>query len=163
MFAKKQKFFPFFFWDSRPKSQILTPHPRPPPFENFSLDALKSELKPSVKKLVDRPVRNRSTSRSTGVEFEIYRSGRVEKILTDSISELYLKCGVGGQKQWPVFFRLQRIFLGGSASNQDYPELGLESKAKISLFKKSFKFLKCEETGATSISQTGVWSRAPSR
>ena len=49
-------------------------------FDNFSLEALKSEQKPALK--------NRSTGRSTGVDFEIYRSGRVEKILTDSISGL---------------------------------------------------------------------------
>ena len=46
----------------------------PSPFENFSLDALNSEQKPSVK------------YRSTGVDFEIYLPGRVEKILTGSIS-----------------------------------------------------------------------------
>ena len=49
----------------------------PPPFEIFFLDnpALNTEQKLSVKK-----------ERSTGVDFEIYRSGRVEKILTGSIS-----------------------------------------------------------------------------
>ena len=50
----------------------------PPPFENFSFDALNSEQKPSIK--------NRSAGRSTGVDFEIYQSGRVEKILTGSTS-----------------------------------------------------------------------------
>ena len=40
----------------------------PPPFENFSLDTLNSEQKPSLK--------NRSTGRSIGDDFEIYRSGR---------------------------------------------------------------------------------------
>ena len=60
-------------------SQILTPHPCPPPFQDFSLDTLNSERKPSVKK--------RSTGRSTGNDFEIYRSSRVEKILTGSISD----------------------------------------------------------------------------
>ena len=43
---------------------------------------LYSEQKPSVKKRSTGPVKNRST----GVDFEIYRSGRVEKILTGSIS-----------------------------------------------------------------------------
>ena len=42
------------------------------PFEKFSLDALKSEQKPSVKSRSIGPVRNRST----GVDFEIYQSGR---------------------------------------------------------------------------------------
>ena len=41
---------------------------------------MNSEQKPSAK--------NRSTGRSTGDDFEIYRSGRVEKILTGSISDL---------------------------------------------------------------------------
>ena len=45
----------------------------PPHFENFSLNTLNSEQKPSA-------------GRSTGDDFEIYRSGRVEKILTGSIS-----------------------------------------------------------------------------
>ena len=45
----------------------------PPSFEIFLLDVLNSEQKPSVKK------------RSTGVDFEIYRAGRVEKILTGSM------------------------------------------------------------------------------
>ena len=47
-----------------------------PAFENFSLDALNSEQKPTAKTLVDRPIKNRLTGRSTGVDFEIYRSGR---------------------------------------------------------------------------------------
>ena len=50
-----QNFFCVFFWDSRAKSQILTPHPCPSsPFEDFSLYTLNSEQKPSVKKPVDR-------------------------------------------------------------------------------------------------------------
>ena len=57
-----------------------------PSFENFSLDALNSEQKPSVKKRSTGPIRNRSTGRSIGIDFEIYRRGRVEKILTCSIS-----------------------------------------------------------------------------
>ena len=47
-----------------------------PPLLKLLLDALNSEQKLSVKK------------RSTGVDFEIYQSGRVEKILTDAISVL---------------------------------------------------------------------------
>ena len=56
-----------------------------PLFENFLLDALNSEQKPSVKNRSTGPVRNRLTGRSTGVDFEIHRSGRVEKILTGFI------------------------------------------------------------------------------
>ena len=52
----------------------------------FSLDALNSEQKLSVKKTLTEQVRNRSTGRSTDLGFEIYRSGRVEKILAGSIS-----------------------------------------------------------------------------
>ena len=48
----------------------------PFPFENFSLNTLNSEEKPSVKNRSTGPVRNRSTGRSTGNDFEIYRSGR---------------------------------------------------------------------------------------
>ena len=44
----------FFQTDPRPKSQILTLYPWPLSFENFSLGALNSEQKPSVKKPVDR-------------------------------------------------------------------------------------------------------------
>ena len=54
----------------------------PIPFENFSLDTLNSEQKLSVKKRSTGPIRNRLTGRSTGDDFEIYRSGRVEKIPT---------------------------------------------------------------------------------
>ena len=58
----------------------------PPPFGNFSLDTLNSEQKLSAKNRSTGPVRNqstgRSTGRSTGDNFEIYRSSRVEKILT---------------------------------------------------------------------------------
>ena len=73
---KKQKFFLRFIL--RPPSKVtnLTPHPWPPFFENFSLDALNSEQRASVKKLVnradqkpvDRPVNRR--------KLEVYRSGR---------------------------------------------------------------------------------------
>ena len=68
----------------RPPSEItnFNTSPMPPPlFENFLLDTLNSEQKPSVKKQSTGAVRNRST----GVDFEIYRSGHVEKILTGSI------------------------------------------------------------------------------
>ena len=86
-FCKKRKnCFAFLFWDLRPKSQIFTPHPCPH-FENFSLNTLNNEQKPSAKKRLTGPVKNRSTGRSTGDDFEIYRSGRVEKILTGSISD----------------------------------------------------------------------------
>ena len=61
--------------------------PPTPPLQNFSLDALNSEQKPAVKNRSTRLVRNRSTGRSTGVDFEIYRSGRVEKTLTGFISD----------------------------------------------------------------------------
>ena len=82
---KTQKFFCVFFL--RPPSKVTNFNTSPnPPFENFSLDTLNSEQKPSVKKQLTGPVRNRSTGRSTGDDFEIYRSGRIEKILTGSIS-----------------------------------------------------------------------------
>ena len=89
-FCKKRKIFLSFF--VRPPSKVTnidtSPMP-PPPFENFSLNTLNIEEEPSVKKPVDRagqkPIDGRSTGRSTGDEFEIYRSGRVEKILTGSI------------------------------------------------------------------------------
>ena len=88
---KTQKFFCVFYLRPLSKVKILTPHPFPPSFKKFSLDTLNSEQKPSVK--------NRSTGRSTGDDFEIYRSGRVEKILTGSIfdsketiSKYYLRC-----------------------------------------------------------------------
>ena len=57
-----------------------------PHFENFSLNTLNSEQKPSAKNQLTGPVKNRSTGRSTGDDSEIYRSGRVEKILTGSVS-----------------------------------------------------------------------------
>ena len=57
----------------------------------FWLTLLNSE--PSVKNRSTGPVKNRSTgpvrNRSTGADFEIYQSGRVQKILTGSISGLY--------------------------------------------------------------------------
>ena len=82
--AKNVKIFLRFFL--RPSSEVTnfntSPMP-PPPFENFLLDTLNSEQKP-VKHRSTGAVRNRST----GVDFEIYWSGRVEKILTGSISGL---------------------------------------------------------------------------
>ena len=51
-----------------------------PPFENFSLDTLNSEQKPSVKKPVDRAGQKPAMI----LKF----TGRVEKILTGSISAL---------------------------------------------------------------------------
>ena len=52
---KKQKLLCVFFLRPRPKSQILTLHPCPPPtFENFSLNIVNSEENFSVKKPVDR-------------------------------------------------------------------------------------------------------------
>ena len=66
----------------------------PSSFENFSLDTLSSEQKPSVKIPVDqagqkplflkfqKPLFLKFTD-----DFEIYRSGRVEKILTGSIPD----------------------------------------------------------------------------
>ena len=48
---------------------------------SLSLGLLNTEYKPSVKK--------RSTGQSTGVDFEFYRSGRVKKILTGSISDVH--------------------------------------------------------------------------
>ena len=82
---KTQNFFVFFL---RPPSKVTNFNTLPicPLFENFLLHTLNCEQKPSVKKRPTGPVRNRSTDRSTGVDFEIYRSGRVEKILTGSIS-----------------------------------------------------------------------------
>ena len=58
---------------------------------SLSLGLLNTEHKLSVKKKRSSgPVRDRSTGpvtdRSTGVDFEFSRSGRVEKILTGSIS-----------------------------------------------------------------------------
>ena len=47
-----------------------------PHFENFSLNTLNSEQKPSAKIRLTGQVKNRSTGRSTGDDFEIYRSGR---------------------------------------------------------------------------------------
>ena len=55
----------------------------PPPFENFSLDILNSEQKPSVKKPVDRAGQAAMILKFTG---------RVEKILIGFISVLLYVC-----------------------------------------------------------------------
>ena len=85
---KTQKLFcvPFL----RPPSKVTNFYisPMPSHFENFSLNTLNSEQKHSAKNRLTGPVKNRSTGRSTGDDFEIYRSGRVEKILTGSISAI---------------------------------------------------------------------------
>ena len=82
IFAKNAKIVLRFFSETSVQSHKflhLTPAPH---FENFSLNTLNSEQKPSAKNRLTGPVKNRST----GNDFEIYRSGRVEKILTGSIS-----------------------------------------------------------------------------
>ena len=56
----------------------------PPHFENFLLNTLNIEQKPSAKNRLTGPA-----GRSTGDDFEIYRSGRVEKILIGSISDIH--------------------------------------------------------------------------
>ena len=86
-FCKKRK--SVFFSETPVRSQKFSHLTHAPPFENFSLDTFNSEQKPSVKNRSIGPVRNRSTGRSTDDDFEIYRSGRVKKILTGSISALY--------------------------------------------------------------------------
>ena len=54
-FCKKRKsFFPFFFRNPRPKSQILTSHPCPPPFWKFYIRYIEQWTKPSVNKPADR-------------------------------------------------------------------------------------------------------------
>ena len=85
-----QKTQKFFFL--RPPSKVTNFNTSTmPPFENFSLDTLNSEQKPSVKNWSTGPVRNWSTGRSTGDDFEIYRSGRVQKILIVSISAAHCR------------------------------------------------------------------------
>ena len=86
VFAKKAKIFCIFFLRPRLELQILTLCPWPPsPFENFSLDALNSEQKPSVKN--GRPDRSETGRRAENRRrFWNYRLGRIEKILTGSIS-----------------------------------------------------------------------------
>ena len=79
---KKKKLFCVFFL--RPPAKVTkfntSPMPQPPSLENFSLDTLNSEQKPSVKKTVDRAGRPAMI-----LKF----NGRVEKILTGSISGTY--------------------------------------------------------------------------
>ena len=82
IFAKTQKFFAFFFWGHRLKSQILAPQPCPP-FWKFFIKYIEKWRKTFCEK-------NGRPGRSTGDNFEIYRSGRVEKILTGSISDVRL-------------------------------------------------------------------------
>ena len=78
---KTKKFFAFFFVRSPSKVTNFNNSPMLSPFENFSLDILNSEQKPSVKK-TGRP------GRSSGNDLKICRSGWVEKILTGFISVL---------------------------------------------------------------------------
>ena len=74
----------------------------PPHFENFLLNTLNSEQKPSAKNRLTGPVKNRST----GDDFEIYRSGRVEKILTGSISATYRLTSVKANSSWLKYTRI---------------------------------------------------------
>ena len=69
---KTQKLFCVSFL--RPPSKVTNFYtsPMPPHFENFSLNTLNSEQKPSAKTRLTGPVKNRST----GDDFEIYRSDR---------------------------------------------------------------------------------------
>ena len=84
---KLQNLIVFFLRLPSGVTNFNTPPTLPFPFENFLLDALRSEEKPSVKKTVDR-AGQKPVDRPAGEDFEIYRSGRVEKILTGSISVL---------------------------------------------------------------------------
>ena len=89
-FSKNCKnFFAFFFWDPRPKSQILTPHPFP--FWKFLITCIEQWTKNFCKKPVDRagqkPV-NRPVERPVNRHVDLKFAGPVEKILTGSISEL---------------------------------------------------------------------------
>ena len=88
---KTQKLFCVSFSETSVQSHKFLHLTHAPHFENFSLNTLNSEQKPSAKNRLTGPVKNRSTGRSTSDEFEIYRSGRVEKILTGSISGSDLK------------------------------------------------------------------------
>ena len=58
-----------------------------PPFWKFFIKYNEQWTKTFSKNRLTGPVKNRSTGRSTGDDFEIYRSGRVENFLTGSISE----------------------------------------------------------------------------
>ena len=76
-FRKKRKnFFAFFFLRTLSGVTNFNTSPMAPLFENFWLDALNNEQKPYAKNRSTGPVRNRLTGQSTGVDFEIYRSGR---------------------------------------------------------------------------------------
>ena len=103
------------------KTQKLAKNsPIPPSFEKFSLDTLNSKQKPSVKNRSTGPVRNRST----GDDFEIYRSGRVEKILTGSIS------GLGQTKRSSSALEVESRTQGSRPSQG---QKKFEAKAKDSL------------------------------
>ena len=80
--------------------RVSIPNPGPTPLWKFFIRYIEQWTKTFCKKPVDRagqkpvdrPVKNRSTGQSTGDDFEIYRSGRVEKILTGSISVAAVLC-----------------------------------------------------------------------
>ena len=108
---KKTKtiFFCFFFWYLRPKSQILTPHPCPP-FWKFFIRYIEQCTKTFCKN-TGRPGRL-ETSRLAGQPAMILKfTGRVEKILTGSISGLYTltRCLLKGFPD-PMRFHFQCVF-----------------------------------------------------
>ena len=108
-FCKKRKnWFAFLFWDLCPKSQIFTPDLNPP-FWKFFIKYIEQGTNPSAKNRLTGPVKNRSTGRSTGDDFEIYRSGRAEKILTGSISALLYIIS------WNIKKFICRLGIGSSA------------------------------------------------
>ena len=67
---------------------------------SLSLGLLNTEHKPSVKKWSTGPV----SDRSTGIGYEFYRLGRVEEILTGSISASHNTCSYLGkvEDKFPV-------------------------------------------------------------
>ena len=75
-FAKNAKIVLRFFSETSVQSHKFLHLTHAPHFEIFSLNTLNSEQKPSAKNRLTGPVKNRSTGRSTGDDFEIYRSGR---------------------------------------------------------------------------------------
>ena len=82
-FCKKKTFLGFFFWDPRPKSQILTPHPCPPVWK-FFIRYIEQWTKIFCKK-TGRPGRS-ETGRPAGQPAMILKfTGRV-----------------GSRKSWPV-------------------------------------------------------------
>ena len=90
---KTQQFFFLFFWDPRPKSQILTPQPCPP-FRKFFIRYIEQWTKTFCKK-TGRQGRSEIGQPAMILKF----TGRVEKILTGSISDsmetisnFYLRC-----------------------------------------------------------------------